>query len=115
MAAIIGASIAGLLISVTPQSRRVPDYVRDLGYTFLIPWFFVWIGASFDFSVIKDVDILVTLFIPTAIPGKIIGCTMGAKVTGFENREALQVGVGMIPRMEGCFGGWLLLRFHSGF
>lgn len=100
LAAITGAFIAGLLISITPQSRRVLGYVRDMGYTFLIPLFFVWVGASFDFSVIKDVGILVVLFIPAAILGKIIGCTIGAKVTGFKNREALQTGVGMIPRME---------------
>ena len=35
-----------------------------------------------------------------AFIGKIIGCTTGAKLSGFNNREALQVGIGMIPRME---------------
>lgn len=100
LAAITGAFIAGLLISITPQSRRVLSYIREVGYSFLIPLFFVWVGASFDFSVIKDVGLLVILFIPAAIAGKIIGCTAGAKINGFKNREALQVGIGMIPRME---------------
>jgi len=100
LAAITGAFIAGLIIGVTPQSRRVLSYTREVGHTFLIPLFFVWIGASFDFSAVKDVGMLVLLFIPAAIIGKIIGCTAGAKITGFRNREALQVGIGMIPRME---------------
>ena len=100
LAAITGAFIAGLLISSTPQSRRILDYIRELGHSFLIPLFFVWVGASFDFSALQDVGMLVLLFIPAAFIGKIIGCTIGAKLSGFANLEAFQVGIGMIPRME---------------
>ena len=100
LAAITGAFIAGLVISTTPQSRRILDYVREMGHVFLIPLFFVWVGASFDFSALQDVGPLVLLFIPAAFIGKIIGCTTGAKLSGFKNNEALQIGVGMIPRME---------------
>lgn len=100
LAAITGAFLAGLLIGTTPQSKRILDFTRDIGYSFLIPMFFVWVGASFDFSSIGDVGLLVLLFIPAAIVGKIIGCSTGAKISGLTNREALQVGLGMIPRME---------------
>ena len=100
LAAITGAFIAGLIISTTPQSKRILEYIRELGHAFLIPLFFVWVGASFEFSAIQDVGLLVLLFIPAAFIGKIIGCTTGAKISGFTNREAIQVGVGMIPRME---------------
>ena len=100
LAAITGAFIAGLIIGTTPQSKRILEYIRELGHAFLIPLFFVWVGASFDFSALQDVGLLVLLFIPAAFIGKIIGCTTGAKLSGFNNREALQVGIGMIPRME---------------
>lgn len=100
LAAITGAFIAGLIISTTPQSRRILEYTREMGHTFLIPLFFVWVGASFDFSALQDVGMLVLLFIPAAFLGKIIGCTTGAKLSGFKKWEALQVGIGMIPRME---------------
>ena len=100
LAAITGAFIAGLIISTTPQSKRILDYIRELGHAFLIPLFFVWIGASFEFSTLQDVGLFVLLFIPAAFIGKIIGCTLGAKISGFNNRESLQVGIGMIPRME---------------
>ena len=100
LAAITGAFIAGLIIGTTPQSRRILDFTRELGQTFLVPLFFVWVGASFNFSVLSNVGVLVLLFIPAAFAGKIIGCTTGARISGFKNREALQVGIGMIPRME---------------
>ena len=35
-----------------------------------------------------------------SIIGKIVGCGIGAKLSGMNNIESLQVGVGMIPRME---------------
>ena len=35
-----------------------------------------------------------------AIVTKIIGCGLGAKICGFGNREALQVGIGMVSRGE---------------
>ena len=100
LASITGAFIAGLILSTTPQSKRIIEYIREIGHAFLIPLFFVWVGASFDFSALHDVGILVLLFIPAALIGKIIGCTSGAKISGFTNREAFQVGFGMLPRME---------------
>ena len=49
LAAIIGAFIAGLIIKKTPQSVMITGYIKTIGYTFFIPLFFVWIGASFNF------------------------------------------------------------------
>ena len=57
-------------------------------------------GASFDFSALEGVGMLILLFIPFALAGKIIGCSLGAKITGFSNRDAISVGVGMMPRLE---------------
>jgi len=83
-----------------PQRRRIDDFMRQMGEVFLIPLFFIWVGASFDFNALGDMGKLVLLFIPMALMGKIIGCSAGAKVCGFRARDALAVGVGMMPRME---------------
>ncbi|MEA2053963.1 MAG: cation:proton antiporter [Candidatus Thermoplasmatota archaeon] len=100
LAAITGAFVAGLIVSATSQRRKVREYVRQLGEVFLIPLFFVWVGASFDFSAMNDIGTLVLLFVPMAFIGKIVGCTAGAKISGFNFRDALSVGIGMMPRME---------------
>ena len=100
LAAITGAFIAGLIVSATPQRRRILGYTRQLGEIFLIPLFFVWVGASFDFSALNNIGMLVVLLIPMAFAGKIIGCSIGAKISGLKARDAFTVGVGMIPRME---------------
>ncbi len=100
LAAITGSFFAGLLLSVLPQKRRIIDFLHQIGDVFFIPLFFVWVGASFDFSALHGVGTLILYFIPMALLGKIIGCSTGAKVIGFKNRDAIAVGVGMMPRME---------------
>ena len=100
MAAITGSFFAGLIFSKLPQRRRITDFIRQIGEIFFIPLFFVWVGASFDFSAIKVIGSLVALFIPMALIGKIIGCSAGAKICGFTARDAFAVGIGMMPRME---------------
>ncbi len=103
---IIGAFVAGILIGQNVRSSKISDDVKAIGYGFFIPIFFVfigsslWEGASADVSSYGPVLIFAVVIIFVAIIGKIIGCALGAKISGMSNIEALQVGVGMIPRME---------------
>ena len=106
IAGIVGAFVAGILIGNTIKSRRIIDDVKTIGYGFFIPLFFVWIGArlfegiSVDLSLFFDIGLLIILIIFIGIIGKILGCGIGAKLAGMNTKQALQVGVGMIPRME---------------
>ena len=100
LAAITGAFVAGLIISKTPQAKIVSEHIKTVGYAFFIPLFFVWVGANFDFKQLGGIGPIVLLFIPLAFLGKIIGCSLGSKISGLSNWESLIVGVGMIPRME---------------
>jgi Kef-type K+ transport system membrane component KefB len=103
---IIGAFVAGILIGQNVRSSKITDDVKAIGYGFFIPIFFVYIGSSLWESASTDVgsysSILLSavVIIIIAIVGKIIGCAIGAKISGLSNNEALQVGIGMIPRME---------------
>jgi Kef-type K+ transport system membrane component KefB len=100
LAVITGSFFAGLLLSESRQRRKLIEFTRRVGEIFFIPLFFVWVGASFDFYALKDIGILVLLFIPMAMIGKILGCSLGAKICGFKSRDALAVGIGMMPRLE---------------
>jgi len=106
IAGIIGAFVAGLLIGHTAKSRKIIDDVKTIGYGFFIPLFFVWVGASLwqgfigDLHALATIGLLSVVIISVGIIGKIIGCGIGAKLAGMTNRESVQIGVGMIPRME---------------
>ena len=100
IAAITGAYIAGLAIGTTIHSKKIIDDVRTIGHIFFIPLFFVWIGASINLSMLKTIGIFAVFFIPLAIAGKFVGCSIGARLGGLPGRKAIIVGVGMIPKME---------------
>ncbi len=103
---LIGAFIAGVLIGQNVISEKIKEDVKTLGYGFFIPIFFVWVGAylweeaSSDLSLYSSILIFTVIIIIVSITGKIIGCGVGAKLTGMSNLESLQIGIGMIPRME---------------
>ncbi len=106
IAGIIGAFIAGLIIGQSLKSRKIIDDIQTIGYGLFIPLFFVYIGASFwegadiDLSSYVSILLLSLVVIFVAVIGKIFGCGIGAKLAGMKTRESLQIGVGMIPRME---------------
>lgn len=103
---IVGAFIAGLLIGQSIRSRKIIDDVQTIGYGFFVPLFFIWIGATLitgiqeDLSSFTSIMIFALFLIIVAIMGKVIGCGIGAKLSGCTRKESLQIGVGMIPRME---------------
>ena len=103
---IIGAFVAGLLIGHTIKSRKIIDDVQTIGYGFFIPLFFVWVGATVwegdlgDLSSLGTTILFAICIIIVAIVGKVAGCGIGARLAGMTSGESLQIGVGMIPRME---------------
>jgi Kef-type K+ transport system membrane component KefB len=105
LAAIIGAFIAGLIIKKTPQGGMINSYIKSIAYTFFIPLFFVWVGASFNFfSLFATQNLLpsilfIAAFIVFGLLGNPIGAAIGAKLAGNKNRDSLSIGIGMMPVM----------------
>ncbi len=101
IAAITGAYIAGMMMGRTEMREWVHDGVSKIGYAFLIPIFFVYVGVEADFhGVLQTPLILLVSLIGIAIVTKILGCGGGALLCRFRPAEALTVGVGMISRGE---------------
>ncbi|MGF3584357.1 MAG: cation:proton antiporter, partial [Thermoplasmatota archaeon] len=97
---IIGAFLAGTLIGNTVYSNRVIDDVKTIGYGIFIPLFFVWVGASIDLTAFLTIGPFALVVIAVGVLGKIVGCSVGAKLAGMKISESIEVGVGMVPRME---------------
>jgi len=95
---IIGAFIAGIILGQLNFFRSLQDYVSLVGGGFFIPIFFVTVGMSFNFNAFLEIGLFALLLLIAAIVGKLIGCGLGAKITGFNNRDSLAAGVAMIPR-----------------
>jgi len=99
MAAIIGAFLAGLALADHSAEWGLGAAMNPI-YEFLGPFFFVYLGAQMDvrtLAVPGMLSMLLTVCV-LAIGSKLAGCAVGAAGLGF--RDALRVGVGMVPRGE---------------
>jgi Na+:H+ antiporter len=101
-AMIIGAFAAGLLVVATPQSHEIERGITALGH-FLVPLFFVTVGASVDISSLdpsrpasRFALLIGAVLIAVGIVGKLVA---GYAPFWFRGKK-LVVGVGMVPRGE---------------
>jgi Kef-type K+ transport system membrane component KefB len=95
----IGAFAVGLALS---NMIRTPEILRNMQpiFLFFVPIFFVSVGMLIDpraFVISLVPGLIIT---GLAIVGKVLGCGGALLLTKFSAREALTVGVGMIPRGE---------------
>ncbi|MGH8123434.1 MAG: cation:proton antiporter, partial [Rudaea sp.] len=99
LAAIIGAFLAGMVASETPQREKLEHQTQPL-LALMTPFFFVLTGAKIELAQLATVDVLLTLALITVIAllSKLVGGYLGALALG--KRSALIVGVGMMPRGE---------------
>ncbi|MFB8427053.1 cation:proton antiporter [Priestia megaterium] len=100
VAAIIGAYIAGVSISVTKFKHEVFEKVETISYSVFVPVFFTSIGVTAQFSGIMDNIGLIVLLSIVAILTKLIGASIGAKLAGFNWNSSLGIGSAMISRGE---------------
>ncbi|EMR75644.1 Kef-type K+ transport system, membrane component [Thermoplasmatales archaeon SCGC AB-540-F20] len=98
LSVIIGAFMAGIILGQLSFFRGLKDYVSLIGGTFFIPVFFVTVGMTFDLNAFLSMSGFAGVLIIVAILGKVVGCSLGAKLAKFDNRESIATGVAMIPR-----------------
>ena len=98
VAAIVGAFLAGMALSES-VGRRVLDLTNGVT-ELLVPFFLVGIGLHFDLAAFatRGTMLLAAVILVAAILTKVLGCGFGAYRLG--RKDAIRVGVGMIPRGE---------------
>lgn len=102
VADITGAFFAGLIISHTERTKYLANRFSTLSYILLSPIFFASLGLNVDFSNGLSTHILIFagVLLLVAVGTKVIGCGLGAKMCGYNSRESMQIGVGMMSRGE---------------
>lgn len=113
MAAIIGAFLAGLALADHNEQYRLQQNAHPV-MEFLAPFFFVFLGAQVNLHTISQPGLLgiISIVCVLAIISKLVGCGLGALSLGY--KDALRVGVGMVPRGEvGLIVAGVGLRLHT--
>ena len=98
VAAIIGAFLSGMALAETVDARlrTMVNGVTEL----LVPFFLAGIGLSLNPNVLSNpvTALFAGVLFLAAVASKFLGCGLGAWRSG--RRDAIRVGVGMIPRGE---------------
>lgn len=101
IADITGAYMAGVILCEMEAHDYINRKVECLSYMLITPIFFANIGLKVTIdSMSSSLIIMTVLLCIVAILSKMIGCGLGAKICKYDNKEALQIGVGMISRGE---------------
>lgn len=101
VADITGAFIAGLIISNCERTKYIASRFDTMSYLLLSPIFFASIGIKVVLPEMSGAIIMFSVILMVvAVLTKIVGCGLGAKMCGFTNKQAIQVGSGMISRGE---------------
>ncbi len=98
VAAIIGAFLAGMALAESVK-HRVHDLTQG-ATELLVPFFLAGIGMHFNLAAFANwpTVALSLLVLVAAVFSKLVGCGLGAYALG--RRDAIRVGVGMVPRGE---------------
>ncbi len=101
VANVTGAYFAGLIISSTKIKEYAAKRFDILSYMIFSPVFFASIGLK---VIIPSISLNLIIFsgslIIVAILFKIVGCGLTARLCGYNKKDALRIGVGMIARGE---------------
>ena len=101
IADITGAYFAGLMLCSLKICPYVARRVEIPSYLIFSPVFFASVGLKVTLGGMgANVWIFSIVLLAIAIVTKIIGCGLGARMCGCNNKEAFQIGIGMISRGE---------------
>lgn len=96
----IGAFFAGIAVSNTPYRSTLADHVEPLGNAVFIPVFFVSVGLNMTLAHLGENVTLIVVLTILACLTKLLGCGLGARVSGFSWTSGTVIGTGMIARGE---------------
>lgn len=104
-----GLALAGIGHHINPIRDVLADDTSDyierksdvLSYMIFSPIFFANVGINADFSGLKATMIgFGCCYIIAGLLGKVLGCGIGAKITGNHLKDSIRIGIGMMARAE---------------
>lgn len=96
--AVLGGFIVGVTIGDSPRLReRTRQTIQQFVTNVFAPVFFASVALRVDFLANFDAALCVTVFL-VASAAKVVGCGVGARVSGIAWRESLAIGFGLNAR-----------------
>ena len=101
IADITGAYLAGVVLCNLSERDYIEKKIDISSYMVFAPLFFTGIGLKTSFSAMNArLLIFSILFVVVALIGKVVGCGGSALFLGFNRKDSLKIGIGMMSRGE---------------
>lgn len=101
IADITGAYVAGVVLCNLADRDYIESRIDISSYMIFAPVFFAGIGLKTTFGAMDMRLVLFSIsFVAVALIGKVVGCGGCAKALGFDNKNSIRIGVGMMNRGE---------------
>ncbi len=100
VAAITGSYMAGVLFTRTSFFKKIGESAKTFAYSFFVPIFLLDIGLRANARELGGNITFTVIIIAIAVLAKVGGCLLGSLATGFNMKESVRVGIGMISRGE---------------
>lgn len=101
IADITGAYVAGVILCNLTDRDYIEKRVDISSYMIFAPLFFTGIGLKTSFGAMDMRLLLFSIcFVLIALISKVIGCGGCARILGFDGRDSLRIGTGMMTRGE---------------
>lgn len=100
---IIAGFFTGLVLSNSITSGVLVEKLRTISYGIFIPVFFIIIGMETDITVFANADselLLISVILVGSMLTKFVSGWVGARLSGFQKRDAVTVGVATIPQLS---------------
>ena len=101
IADITGAYVAGIVLCTIKDASYVERKIDINSYMIFAPIFFAGIGLKVSFGAMDTKLIFFSIcFVLVALIGKVVGCGGCARLLGFNGKDSLRIGAGMMTRGE---------------
>lgn len=100
---IIGAFLAGLILSDSISSERLYEQLRTVSYGIFIPTFFVMTGVKIDISVFAQfagVGLMAFVLVMSSLSSKYLSGYLAARITKFNSYEANIIASSSMPQLS---------------
>jgi len=98
----LGAFLIGAIIAETPQSHDVVKHMEPIRDMFTAV-FFVSVGMLIDPAVIWEYRLPILIITLVTIVGKLVSCSLGSFLVGYEPATSVKVGLGLAQIGEFSF------------
>ncbi len=96
--AVLGGFIVGVTVGDSPRLReRTRQTIQQFVTNVFAPVFFASVALRVDFLANFDVVLCIVVFVIASV-AKVVGCSVGARISGIPWRESLAIGFGLNAR-----------------